>query len=186
MHTRRKLDEAKFFLAHADKARHAREFNFYLSACISAARSVAWIMRSEYCRVIGWEAWFQGKVPSEDERKLMRQINEIRVRSEKKEALRARATLEVNIPPEHISSDLKESMKTWAAGSRFKLALLEISDTGEMKMPDGFPEDAIVGTVEAFELRLEELPEEDVLVALGRYITQLGSLVDECEARFVL
>jgi hypothetical protein len=44
-----KLEEARFFLAHLEKHwRHVPQYEFYLSAFISAARSVTWVMRYEY------------------------------------------------------------------------------------------------------------------------------------------
>jgi len=36
------------FLRLCEGNRHLREFNDYLSACVSAARAVTWIMHAEY------------------------------------------------------------------------------------------------------------------------------------------
>lgn len=180
-HTRRKLDEAKFFLHLADENRHTREFNFYLSACVSAARSVTWIMRSEYSRSEGWEHWFQTKQPTSEDQELLRQVNQVRIRSEKQRPLEASATLEIDIPPERVTEELKARMQTWPVGTRFKLALLEISESGDMTLPEGFPEDAIVGITAGFELRLDEFPDEDIIGALRRYVALLDELVTECE-----
>jgi hypothetical protein len=47
--TRFKLEEARFFHAHLEKHwRHLSHVDFYLSAFVSAARSVTWVMRYEY------------------------------------------------------------------------------------------------------------------------------------------
>jgi hypothetical protein len=81
--TRHKLDEARFFLRLCEDNRHLREFNYYLSACVSAARAVTWIMRAEYVRVEGWEPWYKARTPSEAEERLLRQMGDIRTRSQK-------------------------------------------------------------------------------------------------------
>ncbi len=67
--TRRKLDEAKFFLSHMPLQSWPRTqdshdwdvFGFYLSAFVNAARSVTWVLQNEnrqlYDRVhTGWDA----------------------------------------------------------------------------------------------------------------------------------
>ncbi len=57
--TQFKLDEARFFLDHlAPNYGKERKFDFFLSAFISAARSVTWVMKAEYADVEGWAAWF--------------------------------------------------------------------------------------------------------------------------------
>lgn len=180
-HTRRKLDEAKFFLQLADESRHIPNFNFYLSACVSAARSVTWIMRSEYSRSEGWQHWFVTKEPTPKEQELLRKVNQVRIRSEKQRPLEANVMLEVNIPPERVTEELKARMQTWPVGTRVSLALVGISEQGELTLPEGYPEDAIVGTTGGFELRLAEFPGEDIIGALRRYIALLDELVGECE-----
>jgi hypothetical protein len=95
--TRQKLDEAAFFLnkveEHATKIekflsdQNARKvFCYYLSAFVSAARSTTWIMRSECCRLEGWQAWWKEQelhAPKE----LLKIFNDLRLRSEKTDPL---------------------------------------------------------------------------------------------------
>jgi hypothetical protein len=69
--TRIKYHEAEFFLAKLDssyyedvrrmfkKSRKPPVFHYYLSAFLSAARSITWIMRSEYRLISGWEEWYR-------------------------------------------------------------------------------------------------------------------------------
>ncbi|MBC7108976.1 MAG: hypothetical protein H5T41_09395 [Methanomassiliicoccales archaeon] len=60
--TRFKLNEAKYFLEqmkeHADST---EEFAYNLSAFLSAARSVTWIMQNEFKNVPGFEEWYSEK-----------------------------------------------------------------------------------------------------------------------------
>jgi hypothetical protein len=82
--TSRKLEEAAFFLGRlAENYGKLKRFDFYLSAFISSARSVLWVMRNEYCGVDGWEDWYQARQPSDEERALLRGTNNLRVRLEK-------------------------------------------------------------------------------------------------------
>jgi hypothetical protein len=97
LRTRQKLNEAAFFLdrveGHAAKIetflsdkKALNVFSYYLSAFVSAARSTAWIMRSECCRLKGWQTWWKEQevhAPKE----LLRIFNDLRVRSEKTEPL---------------------------------------------------------------------------------------------------
>jgi hypothetical protein len=194
--TRDKLDEARFFLRLCEDNRHLREFNYYLSACVSAARAVTWIMHAEYLRVEGWQAWFKARTPSEDEERLLRQMRDIRNRSQKTAPLDARAAVQVNIPPELLTEELRAKMAQWRVGTRFRFAVtpLPAEDSPypgvpvapEFQMPEDYPKDAFVGTVEGFERWLDDIPEEEIVKAVGRYIGHLEDLVIDCEAAFRL
>ena len=42
-----KIQEARYFLAELQKAKHLNMFSFYLSAFLNAARSITWVLQSE-------------------------------------------------------------------------------------------------------------------------------------------
>jgi len=72
--TEYKLEEARYFLAHLEKHwRHLPQVDFYLSAFVSAARSVTWVMKAEFVHVHGWEQWYETKKPSSTIRELLKQ-----------------------------------------------------------------------------------------------------------------
>src|SRR6266581_1230506 len=80
--TRFKLEEAKLFLAHLEEHwRHLPQVEFYLSAFVSAARSVTWVM------------------------------NDVRVRSTKSEPVRTRTTARVTIPPEQVTPEVERLLR---------------------------------------------------------------------------
>jgi hypothetical protein len=110
--TQHKLNEASFFLGklEQDYLKHP-DFDYYLSAFISSARSVLWIMRSEYHTIEGWEDWYISKKPDQDEELFLKRVNEIRVRSEKITALKTGSGMSVLIPKESLSQELKDAMK---------------------------------------------------------------------------
>jgi hypothetical protein len=92
--TEHKLREALFFLSQLKKAHpFYQNFNFYLSAFISAARSVTWIMRSECGHIPGWEAWYNSKTPSAADLDLMAKLTTIRNESQKVGSIRTKTLL---------------------------------------------------------------------------------------------
>ena len=50
--------------------RHFPHVDYFLSAFVSAARSVTWVMRSEYGKNADWVEWFDAKKPSSKVREL--------------------------------------------------------------------------------------------------------------------
>src|SRR5215831_1694870 len=108
--TTRKLDEASFFLGFLERKPHGvewLEFHYYLSAFVSAARSVLWIMRAEYSHVPGWQEWYDAKEATPEEQRLLNAFNQIRVRSVKKDPLETRGRVEISIPKDQITPELE-------------------------------------------------------------------------------
>jgi hypothetical protein len=80
--TKIKLAEAEFFfhkLAHAEQGNEAAAFGFYLSAFLSAARSVSLVLQAEEKE--RYDRWFEGwrTSLSVEERSLLTNFNEQRV-----------------------------------------------------------------------------------------------------------
>lgn len=84
--TERKLSEARYFLKQLNPK--YVYFDYILSAFLNAARSTSWIMRHEFNKVDGWEKWFNSCKITKKERSLLKQINELRVRSTKKTGIK--------------------------------------------------------------------------------------------------
>jgi hypothetical protein len=184
--TRRKLEEATFFLEKMRSERSAHpDFDFYLSACVNAARSVTWIMRAEYLDIEGWETWFRTKEPTAEDQSLLRKLNDLRVRSVKTHPLEAKATLVFAIPPDRVTPELKESLKS-AIGKKIILTAWEVSDGENEHLPDRVPASAFLTTFQGVGRQLDEFPGEDVVNVLNRYLSLLECLVAECEALFPL
>lgn len=132
-HTSDKLAEAGFFLAKLDETHGTKEFDYYLNAFIASARSVLWVMRAEYSKKEGWEAWYQAKEPTDEEARLLRLTRELRNTSEKVKPLRAYSEVEITIPKEHASDELVAGLKQ-VIGERLQLT---ISDEGLDEIPVG-------------------------------------------------
>jgi hypothetical protein len=106
--TRAKLEEARFFLTKIKENQQTfPDIQYYCSAFISSARSILWIMRSEYHGENGWDSWFESLKPKagSSEKKFITVLNDIRVRLEKLEPLRVGISLELRFPKESFSED---------------------------------------------------------------------------------
>jgi hypothetical protein len=84
--TRRKLDEAAFFLKKVLEflvkggPSAPPELEYFASAYISAARAVTWIMKSEFGSRPEWQVWWDQTIASltEDESQVFRRIRDLR------------------------------------------------------------------------------------------------------------
>ena len=84
--TERKLAEARFFL---DKLNpNDPYFDYFLSAYLNASRSTTWIMRNEFQGINGWEEWFKSCKVSTEEKKLLKEINDLRILSTKQSGIK--------------------------------------------------------------------------------------------------
>jgi hypothetical protein len=72
-----------------------RKFDFYLSAFVSSARAITWVMKSEYGKVPGWKAWYDARKAAPDEARLLKGTNALRTRLTKQEALRTTARIQL-------------------------------------------------------------------------------------------
>jgi hypothetical protein len=162
--TRQKLEEAAFFLAKVrdhyfdvlDEDEQARPFLCYLSAFVSAARSVAWIMRSEYKALEGWEAWYQSKQPELEDRALLRRFTAIRNRSEKAEPLRIGIRLHLLLQGEAMPTDGETSTTRHPKLHQYRVTITEAHP------PSGEPR-SWEASIDTLECALPELGDDDVL-----------------------
>lgn len=181
--TRFKLNEAAFFLQHL--GRNVTEypgFNYYLSAFVSSARSVTWIMRSEYVHMSGWETWYSSKQPSVEEGVLLKKMNDVRVRTEKVEPLKTKARITFFIPNDSLTDEME---KFWQenAGKLAKLLLTPVDQPFDV---DQFSDSAVYSQVQVEDLIrvIEDFPDDNILDICKSYYSLLENLVTECEALF--
>jgi len=184
--TRRKLQEAEFFLGFL-KPNYTKEqrFDFYLSAFVSAARSVTWVMRSEYSDTPGWGAWYESRQLDSAEEQLFKGATIVRNRTQKIGALKT-------LRGAAITGVYLANGDEVAANNIFKQAAQEGLEAkiggGSGKytiefMIEGRPTVLYAREVQ-FDRRLEEFPGKHILDVCKRYYESLAKLVNECEARF--
>ena len=161
--TTEKLSEAKFFLEQieANYLEHPA-FDYFLGAFISSARSVLWIMRSEYNDIEGWESWYKSLEPSTSDEALLQKINVARIRTEKhRQELESMVskTIEFSMRPVSVQDNLADLSPT-NNGVNF------------------------IGEIESIYRVLGELGDDDVLVVCREYFATIKNVVFECENRF--
>lgn len=178
--TRRRLNEAEFFLekmveSHLGEA--PVEFDYYLSAFLSSARAVLWVMRAEFGRVSGWEPWFKSLEPQDPS--LLDGITEMRNRSEKRGPVVSTETLVLTF--EGLKSPPNE---IWQRENKFFITI-------ETTSPDGVTTTSVeeVRPVTPFKCEdifrsVDEFPLQDILKVGRDYWSWLKSIVEECEGRF--
>lgn len=181
--TIRKLEEAQFFLSQlAPNYMKERKFDFYLSAFISSARAVTWVMKSEYGKIAGWKSWYEGCEPSAEEVKLLDGTNSLRLRLTKQEALQTTIRIQlkgVKLPKSKLDrvnaalSSGNAPVRLSGSGGKYSL---EVEVDGEMLL--------CPATEVYFDRGLKEFPNEDILKLCGKYYDALALLVQECGERF--
>ena len=179
--TRSKVEEARFFLGHMEKARtKLPDFDYFLNAFIGSARSVLWVMRAEYQEITGWKQWYDGKQLSPKEKAFFASINEVRTRSVKLGTLAADLVAIVDIP----STGNPAAFLPTNVPGRVELIPLDGSERtkGILKARPA----VAFGTLKATHLKIDEFPDEDIASVCRRYLQRLESLVDECEKTYAL
>jgi hypothetical protein len=180
--TKYKLEEAKFFLLALERNwRNFPHVDYFLSAFVSAARSVTWVMRSEYGNKPGWSEWFEAKKPSSDTRQLLKRMNDVRVRATKSTPVKTRTTTKVRIPPDQVTEELMQYLSGGGLGE-VRLMPTDSSNTEALLMLG----DRVLGKAK-IEEAMHELPEfegRDAKDVCREYLRELESLCAECEAKF--
>ncbi len=118
--TRRKLEEAQFFLGkmREDYPKNPT-FDHYLSAFIGAARSVRWVMKHEYGACPGWKEWSAAK-EKEVEKDFLTRLAEVRNRSQKVEPIST--ALRVELELQRVTEEDREWLES-LFGSRVKVKI---------------------------------------------------------------
>lgn len=196
--TESKLEEARFFLSELERTyyEYLEEFKgplskantppkcqYYLSAFISSARSITWVMRSEYLHVNGWQEWYDSKKPNIDEEVLLKKMNAIRVRSEKSNPLNLGYSIAFIENSTEISQpSLDESLSEWR-GKRYHIKFERILDKDEsISTKDRFFQ--IEAEISSFFWTIPEFPDKDILTICKQYFSFLETIVAECKSHF--
>ena len=183
--TRQKLDEAAFFLGKVeehsfdflDDDEKAPPFIYYVSAFVSAARSVQWVMRSECVHSEGWEEWFQSREPAVEDRELLRNFAKIRNRSEKSDPLHPAVKLYASVGSEASADEGGRPPSKNPKLQQYRITITEVAPESEQPC-------SVEAVLDAVQFGLPELGEGDFLHCCSRYLGLLKGLVEDCEARF--
>lgn len=180
-----KLSEAGFFLKkiEANYFNHLA-FNYYLSAFISSARSVLWIMRSEYASCAGWEGWYKSLEPTTYDEALLQKINNARIRTEKQAPIKTNYHVSLTIPKEHLTEKLRKDLENFIGKNIKGTVSLYNGKESLTDLPKKNDELRFIGKIDSTYRVLEELGDEDVLKVCREYFETIKNIVVECENRF--
>jgi hypothetical protein len=187
-HTQEKLLEATFFLGQMREHEKSfieaitegrladPRFRYFASAIIAAARSVTWVMRAEFGRVVGWEDWYERQKPAPEDKWLLDVFTSVRNSSQKiAPVIPAWATSPTPTPVHYDNAP-------WPVKGRTpSVVVIFPSKTN--------PDDSSVlvqigrGSVYA---TLQELSGGHLLNACERYMEMLKTLTAQCHATFPL
>lgn len=181
--TRHKLAEAQFFLDQL-KLNHGKlkKFDYFLSAFISSARSVFWVMKSEYKHVSGWEAWHKITHPTQEEDALLKGTNAIRIRTEKHGSLKTAPTFAIQVRKED-----EERFRESLSKSKGRKVSLKLSGTNKdcvVEMNIDGEQIVFPATEVRMDRKLDEFPDRSILEVCQRYYDTIARIVDECGRKF--
>ncbi len=175
-----KLDEAKFFLEQLHKHySHIKTFDYYLSAFISAARSVLWIMKQEYGERADWKDWYDKKKLSDEEERLFKQINDLRVRTTKIKPIRTELSMNVVIDATNLSEEIREKILK-LPGRKFAAYVDKPNEEGKQTTTFEIDEVKVTGIIENSSRTIKEMPDKNILAVCDEYYSVLKGIVEEC------
>jgi hypothetical protein len=174
--TKQKLLEAKYFLERMIENQANRDaFRYNLSAFLAAFRSATLIMQKEYNKVSGFADWYQvqqGKMKANDKMKL---LNTKRTMTIHQQLVQPRAHVNVSITDHVAITGSVSIIVTRADGT------VERRDSAPPEPP---PTPAKTETTVQWRWYFDEIPNIDVVAVCQECMTELETIVSECEQRF--
>ncbi|MFA5835303.1 MAG: hypothetical protein WDA22_17620 [Bacteroidota bacterium] len=178
--TERKLDESRYFLNQLNP--RDPFFDYILSAFLNAARSTTWIMRFEFGKVTGWEEWFNTCDISDEQKILLKEINDLRVSSTKKAGVKTDFYfLEHIAVDEEYYSVIKDFQKE-PDGTEYKITITTPDEPPYV--PESENSFQFTGTVKINKDE-SELSRESIHNLCTEYFTFLQKQVSVCVTKFV-
>jgi hypothetical protein len=183
--TRDKLNEAIFCLKlmktslsspYATTTQGRDEFRYSLNIFLSSARSVTWIMKSEFDKVPGFDSWYAAKEAQMRSDSTMRFLLEQRNISLKQKPIQPQGNTKVSFTDYLTVSDSISIIVTHVDGTEEKY------ESQSEPPPPPKPSEVTMEQLWYF----SELPEgsNEVVSICGAHISKLEQLVSECESKF--
>ncbi len=140
-------------------------------------------MRAEFSKINGWKNWYEDKNPSQREKDLLKQFNDLRVRIVKLEPVDLKATAKILIPKKAFTPQFKRYLEE-NRNKKHRLVL---------KRWDGPPTKKILVYKDYVNipmkylkknLEVSEFSGEDTLLNCKQYIKAIADVVLECRRKF--
>lgn len=157
------------------------EFNYFLNAYISSARSVLWIMQNEFKHIDGWREWYDSFSETEDMKALLKGIVDMRNRSLKQQPLQISEFITIGNETDYF--DLIEELQPFDK-QKVDLTIQEVKlKSDKPKIFRGENELKITGKLN-IRKTVKEFKNKDIVDICIQYNTWLLEIVDECLAKF--
>ena len=193
--TRLKLEEAEYYFEELKRnIENDRIFGFNLSAFVTSARSVTFIMQKEFHHIIGFEDWYTNKqrlIQSDNDFKF---FNELRVATVHTKALQPNKKVKVSIVEPAISITDSVSVRVIRAGKAVEEHPAQDENMDTQQVPSftkAFEPFRSLGKKSArnkgsrnISRFFKERPDDDLVGLCEKYVGKLKKLVDECEQLF--
>ena len=177
-----KLNESNFFLVQLEKYyNNYPEFDYFLNAFITSSRSISWIMRNEFGKISRWEKWYNSQKLTEDEEKFLKNISELRNRSQKKEPVKTKT--QVVLSMKNINTELEKNIGNFM-NKKVQVTIVP-TQKKKYKEPKISKESiTFIGKIEELIPTVREFPDKNILLVCKKYYSILESLVEDCENKF--
>ena len=176
VNTHDKISEARFFVAKMREKYNDRvEFKFYLSAFLSAGRSITWVMQSEFSKVPFYKSWHDGRKPTEEEARIFKRINDLRVETNKIKPIRTRPIIAttIEVPP---GLDYRRYLN-----EEFTINISAPDDEGKQTLSfiDKTTGETFTGPIEDYRIVNELVDDDDLLDLCETYMAVIEGIYAE-------
>lgn len=172
--TQEKLEEAKYFLHQMESDLiNISHFKFNLSAFLSAARSVTFIMQNEFSEMKGFSDWYGSQQKKFEKNPLMKMMNEKRRISIHQVPIRPRKETHVTHHDQVTLTDSLTAFVLHADGSA-EIRQSEPKQTEKIDKID--PEVKHLWYFDDFDSK-------DVITLCTEYLDLLKNIVSECQSK---
>ena len=186
---RNKLQEAEFFLQHMrDTDSTSKEFDYFLNAFIGSCRSVQWVLSSQFNKNPELKLWLEQQSPTEDEQRILKSTNELRVRSTKIESVKTDKKATFAFDPSQLSHLPEKEfnlIKRAFENGDFSQLNIKLHHKNEGYSPENPPNGRVflpASATMAFR-EVKEFPNQDALVVSEKYFSAMKSLIEKAERR---
>ena len=179
--TQQKYNEAEYFLEMMkDNDENHQRFEYNLSAFLSAARSVTFVLQEESSKNLEFDEWYCKKQMQMKRDKLFKFLKKKRDRAIHKKIIKPRAEISTTISFSGAASFSIESELRDAEGN---LKDYEYSESLAKPKPASKPNNKEETKYKWFFKDWQET-DEDVITLCERYLKELKIIVEEAESKF--
>lgn len=173
--TETKLNEARHFLGQIKKSLDNPEIlGFNLSAFVSAARSVTYIMQREFKENFYFEKWYRATQEKMKEDSIYEFFNSLRVYTIHIGSIKKyrHIAVQINEPPVSVSASV--SVKVIRNGKLIQQSTSPLTNSSPSRKP------SIVGSTQETMMHFEGRPQDDGIELCENYLKKLEKIVKEC------